>query len=88
MDLYVFRGPYGLLFNFFDCSAQMFDSGTTLANVPSLTIGGGIIQIESSQGGPLGGFVVHSIRRIPEPATLALLGLGLAGLAFACHRKR
>jgi hypothetical protein len=42
--------------------------------------------------GDLGGvpyFGIHSLTvRIPEPGTLALLGLGLAGFAFTRRRKQ
>jgi hypothetical protein len=33
------------------------------------------------------GLGTHSIRQVPEPATIALLGLGLAGLGFARRRR-
>lgn len=49
-------------------------------------------QGDNSGGGTVGHFLVRAIPTgstgIPEPGTLALLGFGLAGVAFARRRKR
>jgi hypothetical protein len=57
-------------------------SGLTL---PNFTLR---MQGISGQYGYLNGFQIVDVPEVPEPSTLALLGLGVVGLAFKARRRR
>ena len=56
------------------------------ATVMTITETGGFQQIYSSTSGDFS-FTIQFASDAPEPATLALLGIGLAGIGFARRRK-
>ncbi len=63
----------------------VFVSGLTS---PTLTIDSGRIPPSVFHGGAVGFQIVQVPTEVPEPGTLALLGIGLGGLALARRRKK
>ncbi len=83
-----------LYFNFFDAANNLLFSGTNLVDY---VVSAALYTIEvqyTFQGGPGSASARWSMplttgpRLLPEPGTLALLGLGLGFLGFAQRRRR
>ena len=82
-------GPTGPVFTCFDCEPVATADNTNLNQylITYVSSNASEPKFVDSQGNPVGVRLDGAGNVIPEPATLALLGLGLAGLGFSRRKQ-
>ena len=65
-----------------------YDTGTSWSFGSNLVVPGETLRSQNAEEQDLGAWIVQDAQGIPEPSTVALLGLGLAGLAILRRRNR